>query len=60
MRICFNFDQAILEKVISECCTSYDISITWAIECILNTALDNSDFLDLVATSHEWRDVNGE
>ena len=58
MRICFNFDESILEKVLSECCGPYDISITWAIECILETALNNSVFLDHVATRHGWRDVN--
>ena len=59
MRICFNFDEGIVEKVISECCTPYDISMTWAIECILETALSNPDFLDHVATRHGWRNVNG-
>ena len=54
MRICFNFDEGIVEKVISECCTPYDISMTWAIECILETALSNPDFLDHVATRHGW------
>ena len=55
MRTCFNFDAGILDKVLSECCVPYDISITWAIECILDTALNNSDFLEHVATRHEWR-----
>ena len=58
MRICFNFDEAISEKVISECCEPYDISMTWAIECILDTALNNPDFLGHVATRHGWGNVN--
>lgn len=60
MRMCFNFDEVIVEKVISECCTPYVISMTWAIECILETALNNSDFLEHVATRHAWRDVNDD
>ena len=55
----FNFDQGILEKVLSECCIPYDISTTYAIECILETALSNPDFLEHVATRHEWKDANG-
>ena len=55
MRIRFNFDEGILEKVISECCEPYDISTTWAIEYILETALNNPDFLAHVATRYEWR-----
>ena len=54
MRTCFNFDEGVLEKLLSECCAPYDISITWVIECILETALNNSDFLDHVATRHGW------
>ena len=60
MRMCFNFDEAVLEKVLSGCCEPYDISITWAIECILETALNNSDFLEHVATRHGWRNVNDD
>ena len=59
MRICFNFDEATVEKVISECCDPYEISITWAIECILETALNNPDFLEHVATEYGWGIVNG-
>ena len=50
----YNFDQALLEKVISECCEPYNISITWVIECILETALNNPDFLGYVATRYGW------
>lgn len=56
----FNFDQGILDKVLTECCGPYDISITWVIECILETALSNPDFLEYVATRHGWRDVNDD
>ena len=55
MSMYFNFDQEVLERVLSECCESYDISITWAIERILETALNNPDFLEHVATRHGWR-----
>ena len=54
----FNFDQGILEKVLSECSDPYEISITWAIECILETALNNPDFLAHVATEYGWGIVN--
>ena len=55
MSMYFNFDAVILEKVLSECCDPYGISTTWAIECILETALNNPDFLAHVATRYEWR-----
>ena len=58
MRTYFNFDQGILEKVLSECCEPYGISMTWAIECILETALNNPDFLGHVATRYGWGYVN--
>ena len=54
MMMCFNFDQGVIEKVLSECCEPYDISMTWAIECILETALNNTDFLAHVATEYGW------
>ena len=54
MSMYFNFDQGVLEKVLSECCEPYNISITWAIECILETAFNDPDFLDHVATRHAW------
>ena len=54
MNMYFNFDQRVLEKVLSECCEPYEISITWAIECMLETALSNPDFLEHVATRHGW------
>ena len=60
MRIRFNLDEGIIDKVISECCGSYDISTTWAIECIVETALNDPDFLDHVATRHEWRSLNDD
>ena len=60
MRIRFNFDEGIVDKVISECCDRYDIAATWAIECIVETALNNPDFLAYVATRHEWRTVNDD
>ena len=60
MSMNFNFDQGILEKVLSECSEPYEISITWAIECILETALNNSDFLDHVATEYGWGNVNDD
>lgn len=58
MKIHYNFDQAIVEKVLSECCEPYGISITWAIECILETALNNPDFLDHVSVRYGWAIVN--
>ena len=54
MSMNFNLDQGILEKVLSECSEPYEISIAWAIECILETALNNSDFLEHVATEYGW------
>ena len=57
MSMYFNFDEGILEKV-SECCEPYNITITWAIECILDTALNNPDFLGHVATRNGWGNVN--
>ncbi len=54
MNTYFNFDRGILEKVLSECSEPYEISITWAIECILETALNNPDFLAHVATEYGW------
>ena len=60
MSMYFNFDESVLEKVLSECCMPYDISITYAIDCILETATNNPDFLDHVATRHEWRGAYDE
>ena len=54
MRTCFNFDQGIMGKLLSECCEPYDISTTWAIECILETALNNPEFLEHVSERHGW------
>ena len=58
MSMYFNFDEGILEKVLSECCEPYGISTTWVIECILETALNNPDFIEHVATRHGWGNVN--
>ena len=58
MSMYFNFDQGVLEKVLSECCEPYDITLTWTIECILDTALNNPDFLGHVAKRSGWRNVN--
>ena len=60
MSMNFNFDRGILEKVLSECSDPYEISITWAIECILETALNNPDFLDHVAKEYGWGSVNDD
>ena len=56
----YNFDENLLEKVLTECCEPYDISITYAIECILETATNNQDFIEHVATRHDWRDVTDD